>query len=102
MVGKNAKTMGHGKFLKAQTQCTIKYSPIAYTTTIDEDLDSTDFVDIFYLINISVLTYEYYPKLTHFLFSWYEHKKDKQIPLVGPNHIPPSFWRLGLRKSRTS
>jgi hypothetical protein len=51
--------MGHGRFLKARTQCTIKYSPVAYTTTTYEDLDSIDFVDIFDVINTSVLTHEY-------------------------------------------
>jgi hypothetical protein len=51
--------MGHGRFLKARTQCTIKYSLVAYTTTTYEDLDSIDFVDIFDVINTSVLTHEY-------------------------------------------
>jgi hypothetical protein len=43
-----------------------------------------------------------FPKLTHFLFSWFEHKKNKGILLMGPERIPPSFWRLGPRKLGTS
>jgi hypothetical protein len=72
----------------------------------DEDLGSTDFPNIFDLIDTSVFTYEHalnkFPSLTHFLFSWFEHRKDKGIPLVGPKHMPPSFWRLGLGKPEAS
>jgi len=106
VVRKRAKIVGHGKFLRAQAQHTIRYIPIAYTTTIDEDLDWINFVNIFDLINTNVLTHKYglhkYPELTHFLFSWFEHRKDKGIPQAGLDCIPPSFWRLGPRKSRAS
>jgi hypothetical protein len=59
VVRKNAKIVGHDRFLRAQTQYTIRYTLIACTTTTDEDLDWTDFANIFDLINNSVLTHEY-------------------------------------------
>jgi hypothetical protein len=106
VVRKSAKIVGHGKFFRAQAQHTIRYTPITCTTTIDEDLDCTNFVNIFNLINTNVLTHKYgyhkYPKLTHFLFSWFKHRKDKGIPQVGLDCIPLSFWRLGPGKSRVS
>ncbi len=102
VVRKSAKIVGHCIFLRAQTQHTIRYTLIACTTTNDEDLDKIDFANIFDLINTNVLTHEYglhkYPELTHFLFSWFEHRKDKGIPLVGLECIPPSFQRLGPGK----
>ncbi len=68
-----------------------------YITTIDENLNWVDFINIFDIINTKVLTHEYglhkFPKLTHSLFSWSEHRKDKGVPLEDPNHIPLSFWR---------
>jgi hypothetical protein len=73
IVGKIVTTMRQCKFPKVQAQRTIKYIPIACTTTTYEDLDWTDFVSIFYLINTSVFTYEHalnkFTNLTHFLFS---------------------------------
>jgi hypothetical protein len=106
VVGNNEKIVGQGKFSRARAKRTIKYTPTTYTTTTNEDLNWIDFSNIFYLININVLTREYglhkYFELTHFLFSWFEHRKDKGVPLVRPNCIPPSFWRLGLGKSRAS
>ncbi len=105
-IRKIVTTMRQCIFPKVQAQHTIKYIPIACTTTIDENLDWTDFVSIFDLINTSVFTYEHasnkFINLTHFLFSWYEHKKDKGIPLVGLEHMPSSFWRLGPRKPKAS
>ncbi len=32
--------------------------------------------------------------LLHFLDSRVVYKEEKGIPLVGPKHIPPSYWRL--------
>jgi hypothetical protein len=59
VVRKSAKIMSHDRFLQAQTQQTIRYTPIACTTTTHEDLDWTNFANIFDLINTSVLTHEY-------------------------------------------
>jgi hypothetical protein len=70
IVRKSAKTVGHGKKFRVQAQHTIKYIPIAYITTTDENLDWIDFANIIDLINTSVLTHEYglykYLELTHF------------------------------------
>jgi len=33
--------------------------------------------------------------IAHFLFSWSKHRKMRGIPLMGLDHIPPSFWKLG-------
>jgi hypothetical protein len=72
LVIKTITTMWQVRFLKAQTQCTIRYIPTTCTTTTYEDLGWTNFSNIFYLINTSVFTYEHalnkFPKLTHFLF----------------------------------
>jgi hypothetical protein len=59
IVGKSAKIVAHGRFLRAQAQCTIKYTPTACTTTTNEDFEWTDFANIFDPINTSVLTHEY-------------------------------------------
>jgi hypothetical protein len=94
------------KFLKVQAQCIVIYIPTTYTSTIDEDLDWIDFVNTFDLINTNVFTYEHalnkFPNLTHFLFSWSKHRKNKGVPFVGHEHMPPSFWRSGPRKSEAS
>jgi len=106
IVGKIVTIMRQCKFPKVQAQRTIIYIPITCTTTTYEDLDWIDFASIFYLINISVFTYEHalnkFINLIHFLFSWPKHKKDKGIPLVGLEHMPSSFWRLHLGKPKAS
>jgi len=105
VVRNNAKLIGQRKFAKAQAYHTIKYTLTAYIATTYENLDWIDFVNIFDLINTGVLTHEYglhkFPELTH-LFSWFEHKKDKGVPLMGFECIPPSFWRLDPRKPGAS
>jgi hypothetical protein len=82
-------------FLKIQAQCTIKYIPTTYASTTYEDLGWINFANTFDLINTSVFTYEHalnkFPDLTQFLFSWFKHIKDKGVPLVGHEHMPPSF-----------
>ncbi len=98
--------MGQCNFHKVQIKRIIRDIPITYITTTHEDLDWIDFADIFDIINTRVLTYEYalhkILEITHLLFFWFKHKKNKIVPLVGPNCIPPSFWRLGLGKLGTS
>jgi hypothetical protein len=59
MIGESAKIVGHGKFLRARAQCTIRYTPTTCTITTYEDLDWTDFANIFDLINTTILTHEY-------------------------------------------
>jgi hypothetical protein len=90
--------MRQRKFLNAQTQSTIKDTPTTCTTTIDEDLGWIHFASIFDFINTSVFTSEHalnkFPNLTHFLFSWFEHRKNKGTPLVEPKHMAPSFWKV--------
>ncbi len=104
-VGKIQTIVQQCEFLRAQTQCTIRYIPTC-TTTIDEDLEWTNFANIFDIINTNVFAYEHalnkFFHFTHFLFSWFEHKKDRGVPLVGFEHTPPSFWRLGLGKPEAS
>jgi len=60
---------------------------MAFTITTNEDLDWIDFVNFLDIINTNVLTHEYalhkFPKVTHLSFFWFNHKKDKGIPLVG-------------------
>jgi hypothetical protein len=106
LVQKNAKPRSQHKFPRARAQQIIKYIPTTYITITYENLDWVDFTNIFDIINTKVLTHEYglhkFPKLTHFLFSWSEHRKDKRVPLVDPDRIPQSFWRLGPRKLGTS
>jgi len=101
VVRNNAKLVGQCKFARVRTHHTIRYTPTTYVATTNEDLDLIDFVDIFDLISIGVLTHEYrlhkFPKLTH-LFFWSEHRKNKKVSLVGFECIPPSFWRLDLGK----
>jgi len=105
LVKNNAKLIGQHKFAKAQAHHTIRYAPLAYIATTNDDLDWIDFINIFDLINTGVLTHEYglhkFLELTH-LFSWFKHKKDKGVALVGLECIPPSFWRLDPRKPRAS
>jgi hypothetical protein len=95
LVGKSAKLVGQRRLLELEHNVQLNTT---CTTIINEDLNWTNFVDIFNLINISVSTHEYglhkFFKSTHFLFSWSKHRKDKGVPLVGPNCIPLSFWRL--------
>jgi hypothetical protein len=38
-----------------------------------------------------------FSNLLHFLDSWVVYMEEKGIPLVGPEHIPLSCWRLGPR-----
>jgi len=40
--------------------------------------------------------------LLHFLDSWVVYVEEKDIPLVGPKHTPPSCWRLGSRREKQS
>jgi hypothetical protein len=40
----------------------------------------------------------HYPNLTYFLKSWSSYKKHRFVPLVKPDQMPPSTWRLGLGK----
>ncbi len=105
-IGKIVPTMWHRKFPKAKTQCTIRYTPTTYTTTTNEDLDWTNFANIFDFINPNVFTYEHalnkFLHLTHFFFFWFEHKNDEGVPLVKLEHMPLSFWRLGLEKLEAS
>jgi hypothetical protein len=106
VVEKIVTTVLQRRFPKAQTQSTIKYTPTACTTTTYEDLYWTNFANLFDFINTNVFTYEHtlnkFFHLTHFLFSWSEHKKDRGVPLVGLELTPPSFWRLGLGKLEAS
>jgi hypothetical protein len=41
-----------------------------------------------------------FPNLLHFLDCWVIYKEEKDIPLVGPKHIPPNCWRLGLGREK--
>jgi len=106
LVVKTVTIMWQRKFPKAPTQCTIKYIPASCTITTDEDLGWTNLANIYDIINTCVFTYEHalhkFLNLTHFLFSWFEHRKDKGIPLVELKHMPPRFWRLGPRKPEAS
>jgi hypothetical protein len=98
--------MRQRRFLNVRTQSTIKDTPTTCTTTSDEDLGWIDFASIFDFINTSVFTYEHalnkFLNLTHFLFFWFEDKKDKGTPLVEPKHMALSFWKLGLGKLEAS
>ncbi len=106
LIVKTITTTRQHKFPKAWTQCTIRYTTTTCTTTIYEDSSWTNFANLFDLINANVFTYEHalnkFLNLMHFLFSWFEHRKNRGIPLVGPKHMPPSFWRLGPRKLEAS
>jgi hypothetical protein len=106
VVGKIVTIVRQRRFPRAQTQSTIRYTPTSCTTTIDEDLDWTNFASIFDLINTNVFTYEHalnkFLHQTHFLFSWFEPKKNRGVPFVRFKHTPPKLLEVGPRKPEAS
>jgi hypothetical protein len=65
---------------------------MAYTSPEDLNLVVEDFVTFYKLIflhkSYKDMHFLKYLDLTHFLISWYVHKREKGILFVGPKHIP--------------
>jgi len=83
-------------------QHNLTYIPTTCTYTIDVTLDWKNFAT-FYEVVISceeVKSYAigHYPNLTYFLESQSSCKKHRLVLLVRPKRMPPSAWRLGLRR----
>jgi hypothetical protein len=70
-------------------------------TTKNVDLNWDGFVKFYKLLYSIVAIHEHaitkFLDLLHFLDIWVVYREEKNIALVGPNHIPPSYWRLGPR-----
>ncbi len=60
-----------------------------------------DFNEFYKLITSTKFLWESafanFPALTHFLSSWVEFRKSKDVHVLGPNFEPPIPWRLRPR-----
>jgi hypothetical protein len=76
----------------------LKFTTIAYTTTIDQNLEWEEFANFLYLIDITWVTQwhviQMFIDLTNFLYYLFDFRKDNGIPLMGPKNTSPIFWRL--------
>jgi len=98
-VGNDARQVDHCIFqhVPASFHC-LKFTTIAYTTTIDQNLEWEEFANFLYLIDITWVTQwhviQMFIDLTNFLYYLFDFRKDNGIPLMGPKNTSPIFWRL--------
>jgi hypothetical protein len=98
-VGNDARQMDHCIFqLVMASSHSLKFTTIAYTTTIDQNLEWEEFAKFLYLIDITWVTQwhviQVFINLTNFLCYLFDFRKDNGIPFVGPKNTSPIFWRL--------
>jgi hypothetical protein len=98
------------RFKKARDQLShINHSyafvPTTCTTTKDVDLDWDDFAKFYKLLYFTITIHEHviikFLDLLHLQDSWVVYKEEKNIPLVGPKHTPPSCGRLRPKRETT-
>jgi len=94
-----ASSSRRGMFQMTATQQSMRYIPIAWTTTNDVDLIWEKISEFYNLIISNHIlkshVIQFYPDLTYFLESWFDDKRHKVVPLIRRNQT--SFnWRLGL------
>ncbi len=82
------------------------FLPTACTTIKDVNLDWNDFAKfyklMYFTITISKHVITKFLDLLHFFYFWVVYREEKGIPLVGPKHIPPSYWKLGPGEDKQS
>ncbi len=98
-VGSNARQVDHCIFQHVPASFhSLKFTTIAYTTTIDQNLEWEEFANFLYLIDITWVTQwhviQMFIDLTNFLYYLFDFRKDNGIPLMGPKNTSPIFWRL--------
>ncbi len=92
------------KFPILPTRCTLRYIPIAYTSTIYVTLDWKAFGAFYELVfsceKVESYAIENYLDLRYFLEFWCSYMKHRFVFLVGLEWTLPSVWRLGAGGAR--
>lgn len=84
------------KFQQVVSYCNINFTLMACTSTNNVNLEWIDFAR-FYAVIFSNQVLENHLDLTHILKSWDAYIRVKfNMPLIGLNKIPPTYWRLRL------
>ncbi len=91
------------KFQLIHMHHTLQFIPRICTHEIHINLQWGNF-SYFHVLIISATkrksyVFQAYPNLTNFLSSWFLYNKEKGIPLMGPKHPPPNYWRPGRMSS---
>jgi hypothetical protein len=82
------------RFPSFPSRRTLRYIPIACTSTTNVTLDWKDFGEWYELFvsceEVETYAFNHYPNLTHFLISWSSYKKFWFVPLIKLDRTTPS------------
>jgi len=80
----------------------VKYTPTTCTTTIDINLEWSDFEKLYATISFNPSlerhALEVHTDLTQFLRSWDSYRRFKYIPFIGPYWTPPNLLEARIRR----